>query len=150
MDYDSTADTLRHIAVVREGLAEIACILIKRGDVHDASKLGEPEKSVFDRETPRLKELAYGSDEYKDSLARLGPALTHHYAANSHHPEHYDGGVLGMDLMDLVEMFCDWRAASQRTMDGSFKRSIEISSKRFNLDPQLVAIFENTQHRLKW
>jgi hypothetical protein len=148
--YDSTADTLRHIARVRDLLDAMAVALIERGRVHDASKLGPEEKPHFDRETPRLKSLTYGSDEYRESLKRLGEALRHHYAANSHHPEHYADGVAGMDLLDLVEMACDWKAASERAANADFGKGLEVSIERFGIEPQLAAILRNTAERLGW
>ena len=44
------------------------------------------EKELFDKWTPILKTLEYGSEEYKDSLKNLKVALDHHYENNSHHP----------------------------------------------------------------
>ncbi len=87
--YDSRPDTLAHIARVAELLKQCEIELNERGVAHDESKLDEPEKSTFDACTARLKAMAYGSDEYKAALADLKPALDHHYAANSHHPEHF-------------------------------------------------------------
>ncbi len=49
-----------------------------------------------------------------------------------------------MNLIDLVEMLCDWKAASMRHHDGNIRRSIEINGDRFGLSPQLVRILENT------
>lgn len=144
MTYDSTADTLRHIRRVQSLLGNIARDLMIRGEDHDASKLGPEEKPLFDEMTPLLKSLTYGSDEYKESLARLGEALRHHYEVNSHHPEHYANGVAGMDVLDLVEMLCDWKAASERTKDGDFNKSIEIGIERFKIEPQLASILRNS------
>jgi hypothetical protein len=149
-DYDSAADTLRHIMRVRDLLGEFAVELIRRGAVHDQSKLGPDEKPLFDEMTPKLAALTYGTEEYKASLAALGPALQHHYAANSHHPEHYETGVDGMTLHDLVEMFCDWKAATERTANGSFFQSLPHNQKRFALTDQLVSIFLNTARELGW
>ena len=87
--YDSRADTLAHIARVHALLDECQMNLNTRGSVHDASKLEEPEKSVFDECTAKLKLMAYGSDAYFAALAELKPALDHHYAKNSHHPEYW-------------------------------------------------------------
>lgn len=87
--YDSTHDTTKHIARVRELLNECRINLGVRSALHDESKLQEPEKSAFDLATPRLAGSTYGSDEYKGFLADLKPALDHHYTNNSHHPEHY-------------------------------------------------------------
>lgn len=145
MSYDSTQDTLEHIARVRLYLWEFTHALTERGREHDKSKLESPEKEAFDEVTPLLRELTYGSDEYKAATAKLGDALKHHYAANSHHPEHYPNGIEGMTLLDVVEMFCDWKAASERHANGDFRRSIQISSERFGMSEQLTAIFENTR-----
>ena len=146
-NYDSTADTLKHIMRVRDLLEFMAMELLHRGRHHDTSKMGEAEKPLFDRMTPLLKTLTYGTDEYKASLAELKPALDHHYKANSHHPEHYAEGINGMDLLDVMEMFCDWIAAGERTKNNNPHKSLEINEKRFGMSPQLVSIFRNTISR---
>jgi len=146
--YDSREDTIEHIVNVQLKLEKFAKELGKRGEVHDKSKLQSPEKELFDEMTPILKSLTYGSDEYKDSLAKLKPALDHHYANNSHHPEHYRDGIKGMDLVDLVEMFCDWMAATERTANGNIYISIGINQNRFNIPPELSMIFFNTAKRV--
>lgn len=68
----------------------------------------------------------------------------HHYASNRHHPEHFSKGVDDMTLVDIVEMLCDWKAASLRQNDGNLLKSIEINAKRFGYDDQLKRIFINT------
>lgn len=146
-NYDSKADTLLHIKRVNELLGKASTELIKRGAVHDNSKLESPEKEMFDEYTPKLKHSTYGSDEYKDFLKELKVALDHHYKNNSHHPEHYENGVDGFDLFDLIEMFFDWKAASERHADGNIFKSIEINTKRFNLSSQIRNIFINTAKR---
>jgi len=150
MSYDSQADTLLHIKRVSQLLNEAAVKLIERGNVHDNSKLEEPEKSEFDRLTPLLKNLTFGSEEYKESLKELEVALTHHYENNTHHPQHYENGINGFDLFDLVEMFFDWKAASERTKDGNIYKSIEHNKGRFEISDQICQIFENTAKRLDW
>lgn len=145
--YDSTADTLKHIKRVSELLMGVIIELLQRARYHDASKLAEPEKSIFDKMTPKLAGSTYGSDEYKSYLAEMKVALDHHYKNNSHHPEHYQSGIAGMDLLDLIEMYCDWKAAGERHKDGNILKSIEINSTRFQMSEQLVSIFRNTAER---
>jgi hypothetical protein len=144
MSYDSQADTLLHIKRVSELLNEAAIELLKRANKHDASKLLPPEKELFDEFTPKLKDCTYGSDEYKEYLKGLKVALDHHYANNSHHPEHYENGVNGFDLFDLMEMAMDWKAATERMNDGDIMKSIEINKERFNMSNQLCDILKNT------
>ena len=150
MEYDSKTDTLLHIKRVSELLNQAAIELIVRGNRHDDSKLEEPEKSEFDRLTPLLKTLTYGSDEYKSSLVELQVASKHHYVNNSHHPEHYENGVNGFDLFDLIEMFFDWKAAGERHTDGNIYKSIDINKDRFKLSEQICEIFKNTAKRQGW
>lgn len=145
--YDSSADTLLHIRRVNEFLIEACGQLMVRAVEHDSSKLSSPEKEGFDRLTPILKTLTYGSLEYELARNELKVTLDHHYANNSHHPEHYENGILGMDLFDLIEMFCDWKAAGERTKGGTIQKSIEINKDRFKMSDQLVQIFTNTADR---
>jgi hypothetical protein len=144
MNYDSRQDTESHIRDVQWELRKISVELYKRGIYHDRSKLLPPEKGLFDEMTPILKTLTYGSEEYKESLTKLKPALDHHYSSNSHHPEHYSNGVDGMNLLDLIEMWCDWNAAVSRTANGDIAKSLEINRKRFGLSDQLYNIFKNS------
>lgn len=149
-NYDSRQETLEHILRVRELLYIVQNKLEARGFAHDQTKLGPNEKPIFDRVTGKLKGLTYGSYEYKASLKDLGPALTHHYANNSHHPEHYQNGVDGMSLLDVLEMLCDWKAAGERHADGSITRSLAVNRGRFKISDQLHAILENTVRELGW
>jgi hypothetical protein len=137
-------DTFRHIERVRNLLNKCVSDLLHRGERHDQSKLEAPEVALFTEYTPKLAACTYGSPEYNEFRKALGPALDHHYANNSHHPEHYKNGIDDMDLLDLLEMICDWKAASERHNDGNIRKSIEINGKRFEMSPQLIKIFENT------
>ena len=150
MSYDSEAETLKHIRKVQSNIGIFARRLLERGEAHDQSKLGPDEKPLFDEYTPKLSAVTYGSPEYRAMLDGLKPALTSHYRLNSHHPEHHPNGINSFDLLDLLEMFCDWKAATERHTDGDIEKSIEINAKRFDLSPQLVAILRNTVNRLGW
>ena len=87
-EYDSIPDTLKHIARVNELMIAMIGDLTLRRLTHDRSKLAPPELQIFDEFTPKLRDSTYGSDEYNGYLAAMKPALDHHYAHNSHHPEH--------------------------------------------------------------
>lgn len=151
-DYDSTLDTEAHISRVGMALNQVMFNLHGRALAHDASKLEEPEKEAFDRVTPKLKDLQYGSQEYRVALREIGPALEHHYAKNDHHPEHYhDDGVLGMSLMAIVEMLCDWKAAGERHDPPTpLSQSIAHNSVRFKIPAYLTQILYNTARELNW
>lgn len=140
----TNSETFRHIERVRNLLNLCIGDLLRRGELHDQSKLATPEVEAFAEYTPKLATCAYGSDEYKMYLAAIKPALDHHYANNRHHPEYHKEGVSDMNLLDIMEMLCDWKAASERHKDGSIQKSIEINMERFGLSPQLMRILKNT------
>ena len=141
---EAREQTRKHIKRVGELLKHFSHVLLNRAQVHDASKLEEPEASIFEANTAKLSGLTYGSDEYNAALANMKVAIDHHYERNAHHPECHKHGVDDMDLLDLVEMFADWRGACERHADGDIRKSIEHNTERFNLSPQLVRIFQNS------
>lgn len=192
---ESKCKTHEHIRDVRGFMNDVITNLMTRAHVHDTSKLNSPEAEVFEEFTPKLRGLTYGSDEYKACLAAMKPALDHHYANNSHHPEHYKmwgcplcksvfpeyevpestctveryrfcpkccpqgtmyeatldpaSGIRGMSLLDLLEMLCDWRAATMRHADGDIFKSIEINQKRFGYSDEIKQILLNTLAEMK-
>ena len=151
MTYDSRPDTWKHIHTVQGFMLQCIERLGRRSHSHDQSKLTGIELECFDQITPLLKGTTYGSDEYKAILHKMKPAITSHQKANNHHPEFYgDDGINGMDLLDLLEMLCDWKAASMRHDDGDIMRSIEINKKRFGIRGQLASILTNTVLRMGW
>jgi hypothetical protein len=141
--------TLKHIARVKELLDHAANDLRRRGTVHDLSKFSPEEMGPLQAIQDLINKeghAPYGSEEYKRRTDFLKPMLDHHYANNSHHPEHYPNGVDGMCLFDIMEMFFDWKAASERGQESSM--GISHSVKRFNISPQLESILRNTADRL--
>jgi len=137
-------DTIRHIENVRKFIWFVTDKLTTRGVEHDRLKLEPPEVDIFTEYTPRLAESTYGSEEYNSFLEEIDVALQHHYANYRHHPEHFERGIKDMNLVDIVEMLCDWKAASMRHNDGNLLKSIEVNARRFGYDDQLKQILINT------
>ena len=148
--YDSRPDTYEHINHVRGHLMDVIVELMKRAHAHDLSKLQSPERELFDKYTPLLRDTTYGSDEYKAYLKEMGEALAHHYAANRHHPEHHENGVGDMNLVDVLEMISDWKAATLRHADGDLERSITQNAERFGYGPELTGLLKNTARDFGW
>lgn len=137
-------ETQKHIERVRYYLRFVTDRLTTRGVKHDAIKLESPEIELFAEHTEHLADTQYGSEEYKEHLQALKPALDHHYANSRHHPEHFTKGINDMNLIDIMEMLCDWKASSERQKDGNLLKSIEMNASRFGYDNQLKQIFINT------
>lgn len=137
-------ETIKHIENVRKFIRIFTDALTTRAVRHDSTKLESPEVEVFAEFTPKLANSTYGSEEYNGFLRQMNTALQHHYASNRHHPEHFTKGIDDMTLVDIVEMLCDWKAASLRQNDGNLLKSIELNANRFGYDDQLKKIFINT------
>lgn len=148
--YDSRPDTYEHIGQVRRRLLVVVNDLLSRADVHDASKLVEPELAIFDEFTPKLRDSPFGTPGYDANLKAMGAGLAHHYAANRHHPEHFPDGIHGMSLLDLIEMLADWAAAVQRHPDGDLAFSIEMNQERFGYGAEIKALLLNTARDMGW
>ena len=141
---ETQMETAKHIERVQFFVHIFSDLIIQIVKNHDYSKFGDEEFQFFVKYTPKLKGSTYGSDEYKQFLKEMQPAIDHHYKVNRHHTEHFANGIAGMNLLDLVEMFCDWMAAIERHADGDIYKSIEINKKRFGFDSILESIFKNT------
>lgn len=149
---NSMPDTLEHISNVQSRIYQFCACLCGRAHNHDASKLEEPEKSGWDALLwiKSKRDTEYGSLDYYDGLDILGDTLKRHYAANRHHPEHWPNGVNDMSLVDIIEMFCDWKAAGESYKDGNITQSLRVNRDRFGISDQLASIFENTVRELGW
>lgn len=148
-DVEFVAATKDHIEEVGKQLSTIIHALSLRAVYHDSSKLREPEYHGFKECTEKLAAMTYGSEEYQKQLIEMQPFLDHHYDYNHHHPECFDEGIRKMNLIDIVEMFCDWQAATKRHNNGNILASIEINQKRFGYSDDLKRIFLNTAEWFK-
>ena len=172
--------TLRHIDNVQKKIAVIMNELTDRALNHDRSKLEEPEKTIFDKYTPKLKKSSFGKKEYSKTLKKMGSGLQHHYKNNRHHPEFFsddilycrecyreyskdvkicdfcyeenleikDHGIQEMNLIDLIEMFCDWIAATERHNDGDIYKSLDYCMEKYVISDQLYNILKNTAKQI--
>ena len=152
---ESKFKTMRHIETVRNHLNTVVREILSRAEDHDQSKLQPPEVEIFEVYTPKLRDCTYGSEEYKGYLKEMQVALDHHYYVNRHHPEYFMVGpehngpwvqspLERMTLVDLVEMLCDWKAATLRHADGDIMQSVNQNQERFGYSDELRMILANT------
>jgi len=140
-------DTLKHIHEVVKNLNIFITELIKRGEIHDASKLESPELEGYAVFACKLSNIEYGTPEYKKMLDDLKPVIEHHWSKNRHHAEHHKNGINDMDLVDLIEMISDWKAATLRNKNGNINKSLDNNVSRYGLTSQLEQILRNTINR---
>ena len=126
--------------------------LVQLGKEHDASKYSIEEfiPYVFLSWDYKMKQ---DNKEYtlpEGMQKEIDRATLHHIRNNRHHPEHFKNGINDMTLIDILEMLCDWKAATLRHENGDILKSIKINKDRFGLSDQLVSIFKNTVDSLNW
>lgn len=143
MPSDFLIDLIDHKRRVGLYLQKVANALFGRAVVHDNSKFSPEEYEPYEEAFPGLQKYAYGTDEFKAELAKIKPAIKHHYENNDHHAEFFESGINDMNLIQLIEMTCDWIAASERSQTDIFK-GLELNKERFGIDDQLYGIIKNT------
>lgn len=124
-------------------LSKVMVALFWRGLTHDISKYRLDEAKGFFEVISRLRDIEYGSAEYKDCLGEVKGSISLHYERSKHHPEHWPCGHADMNLVDIVEMYCDWAAAVHRHKMANLHKSIMINKNRFNLSIDLMEILLN-------
>ena len=130
---------VKHISKVRYAVQRITASLNQRALRHDDSKLSESELPGYVEADAIFEDIEYGSPEYYEAKNSVKEVIERHCAANRHHPEHFPNGVKDMNLVDIIEMLCDWAAAAD-----DLEGSIDINQGRFDLSPQLAQILRNT------
>lgn len=143
-EFKAIHDIKKHINDVNKNIFMVTDNLNKRAWDHDRSKLSSYELPYFIEYNSRLASSTYMSEEYNELRAGLKPALDHHYANNSHHPEHFENGIDGMSLLDLIEMVCDWVAAVKKHDDGDVVDSMKKNRVRFKISDSVYGILVNT------
>lgn len=142
---DSRPDTYAHILVVQHYLRVVVEDLLDRMERHDLSKLESPEIEAYDVMVPRLRDAPYDSEQYRATLREMKPAVQHHYDRNPHHPEGHADGILGMSLVDLIEMLADWQAAARRQAEPvGLAQSINHNQQRFGYSDDVKRLLLNT------
>jgi hypothetical protein len=137
--------TWQHIHEVQKLLYAMQIELGRRALEHDQSKIFHSDEcATYAEYIPKLQRIEYDSDEYRQCIREMESAVRHHQTNNRHHPEAHDGGVNGMNLIDVLEMLCDWKAATLYSENADLGRTLDIQRRRFGLSEQLVAIMTNT------
>ena len=143
MPSDFLVDLIDHKRRVGLYLQKLANALFVRAIVHDNSKFMPEEYEPYDQAFPEFKKHAFGSEGMKAVYESIKPALDHHLRSNRHHPEYYKNGIKDMNLIDVLEMTCDWLAASHRSKTG-IDKGLEINKERYGISDQLFEIIKNT------
>lgn len=131
-----------HQHKVQRNIYLLCSKLIKRAEEHDKSKLQEPELTGWE-EMDKEPRSEYGTPEYFEKQEKYRWVFEHHYRNNRHHPEYWQGFLCEMDLIDVLEMICDWASFDNMT-DLDAIKIIEQQMDRFGFDGLLKNLILNT------
>jgi hypothetical protein len=148
--FEVLTDTIIHISEVQENLQVMIHDLCNRGIIHDRSKFQDPEFSTFVNTRPEFKKANYGTPEYEAVVKKAQIAVDHHYKNNRHHTNFHPNGITDMNLLDLLEMLADWRAAARRSPDLTFAESLPRAFKKYQVSKPVQQLFLNTIEYLGW
>lgn len=150
MDRESyERETQSHIDRVRYFLQRIMLYISIRAEGHDASKFHSPEREGYMRLSEKLCGVSYGTPEYAAALASERETIEHHYACNRHHPQHFKNGIDDMNMIDILEMLCDW-GARHDDAHGAFADFLDVQQERYGFSDQLLRIMQNTAEYAGW
>lgn len=127
-------------------MSKISQEVMLRGNRHDETKLDPEELPHYVATIDEFDKHQFGSDGYVKAKDSLGSAVVHHYKHNRHHPEHFNNGIEGMNLVDLLEMLADWKSATQNHPEkpGDMAKSLAWAIGKYKISPQLTQILLNT------
>ena len=149
-NFEVLTDIIAHISEVQENISEMRAILEARGISHDRSKLEPIEFDAFVETRPKFKKANYGTPEYQECVEMIKPSIDHHYSNNRHHTAFHKNGFQDMSLFDILEMLADWKAASRRSKDLTFKASLPIAYKKYSIPENMQKHIEKTIDHLGW
>lgn len=132
---------LKHKGLVQKYLYKLSQELEIRAVAHNLSKLGIDEFIGFIAINKVAREHPYGSKDYKASL-KDNDVIDLHFSKNQHHPEHHNNYVIGMGLVDIIEMVCDWKSASITYGKTTLSEALEIQIERFGLTKEQLYLIK--------
>ena len=132
-----------HISGVRRRVTLVCTALMNHAIIHDNSKYSEQELNAHISMADEMDGIKYGTDTYYAIKQKYESLSAEHFANNRHHPEHHPNGIDDMNLVDVIEMLCDWLTGSENT-GTPVERSLEINEKRYHVSPQLMKLLKNT------
>ena len=146
MDFKSA--TMEHKTRVAIKMSALAREITRRGNVHDNSKFKTPEVEIYSAHFNELNNAKYGSPEYDKALNNIKPALNHHNEVNDHHVQHFEDGIFGMDLIQILEMLCDISVAAESKGDDIID-TLPTWMSRNGVPENYYMILKNTLEHIK-
>jgi hypothetical protein len=132
---------ISHKLSVKAGIQRVILDLQNRGEHHDDDKLYENSLTELHLAMEKYSSTKFCSSKYLEIEEE--PVIKLHYINNDHHPNHFKDGIMGMNLISMIEMLIDWKSASSAYGD-TFEESLEKNKERFKIGDDLFRVLKNT------
>lgn len=143
---DKTIESvLLHKARVKKWATKFTHLLLARAELHDDSKLKEPELTGW-RMMDSEPWYRYGTPDYFDKVRRYHWLMELHWGQNRHHPEYWDlhPEWQDKDLLDICEMMIDWLSYKDVISVSEAIELVDKQTKRYNFSEELSDLMKNT------
>jgi hypothetical protein len=140
---------IKHRYYVSFFLMKLIEDLFLRSNVHDVSKHSDEEFEGFRKSIYYLKGPWGQENRPPEILEQLNESLQIHYKRNDHHPEHFENGMEDMDLVQLLELIADWRAAMIGQDNHDIDETIATGQERFGYPDFMAKILKNTLIKIR-
>lgn len=138
-------DVMQRNALVHDTMSHMARELTVRSRQHDRTMLGTPEREKFEdsyKITQKLEPI-YDPDTFDCRIGLANGAYMDHFTANDHHPEHFNYGIIDMDLFQLMEFVADIMAYADTT-DTELSVLLKNMKDWYHMSDQVYNLIINT------
>lgn len=120
--------------------------LDKRAEIHDTDKINDPRiYEIYKEHFPYLKQLEFGSQEYKEYELKHFEKAHHLHVQNRHHFYDYRNNLNDINLFDLLEAIIDVDQSSRQYNENyNLDSSVNTIIQKKITDETLEILVRNT------
>jgi hypothetical protein len=140
-------DIIDHKEKVGKNLLKIQTEIGRRMYSHDNDKIANDTIfEVYEQYNSKLRNEKYDSPEFLKYAKIMRPAVQLHTSKNRHHFYDKSNQIKNeeVDLIDLIEVLCDWIGATERNPNIDFKEALEYNFEKYNIPKEWRIIMLNT------
>lgn len=147
-DKDFLKSNIIHRYYVNFFLSKTVQAIMLRAALHDVSKYSDSEFPGF-RAATYYVYGPWGKENIPDAVKeKLQESIDLHHKNNDHHPEYFPYGIEDMDLIQLLELAVDWKAAMIRHGNVDIDENIRVGQKKFGYPDFFAKILKTTLLKL--
>lgn len=137
-----------HRALVHDKMATVSRDINTRARHHDQSSLNGSEFRIYEEHFDELQKYPMFDPRRDAVLKEMRVATMYHHNANDHHPEHFDDGINGMNLIQMIEFVADIMSQSEQNGIDVYEM-LPLLKDQYDISSQLYQVILNTVAGIK-